>query len=93
MNSKYKHIPNTESLPEPDFEMTISDFPKLQSLGNNDLLDLQKCTCWPLASAEEDILSLKSTVRPKTSALITKEVSCLMQNYTEICQYAAFEEV
>ncbi|XP_077200619.1 selenocysteine insertion sequence-binding protein 2 isoform X2 [Paroedura picta] len=73
VNSKYKHIPNTESLPEPDFEITLSDFPKLQSLGSNDLLDLQKHAWWPLGSAEGDTLPLKSTGKPKISALVTKE--------------------
>ncbi|XP_015264584.1 PREDICTED: selenocysteine insertion sequence-binding protein 2 [Gekko japonicus] len=73
VNSKYKHIPNTKSLPEPDFEITLSDFPKLQSLGSNDLLELQKCTWWPLGSAEGDTLPLKSTGKPKISASITKE--------------------
>lgn len=88
MNSKNKHIPYTESLPEPDFEITLSDFPKLQSLGSNDLLDLQKRTWWPLGSAEGDTVLLKSSGKPKISTLITKEVSCLMQRYIEICQHA-----
>nr|XP_056704513.1 selenocysteine insertion sequence-binding protein 2 [Euleptes europaea] len=73
VNSKYKHIPNTESLPEPKFEITLSDFPKLQSPGNNDLLDFQKRTWRTLSSAEGDVLLSKSTGKPKISAVITKE--------------------
>ncbi|XP_048359580.1 selenocysteine insertion sequence-binding protein 2 isoform X2 [Sphaerodactylus townsendi] len=73
VNSKYKHIPNTESLPEPEFEITLSDFPKLQSLGSNDRLKLQKCTWEALSSAEGDMLPSKSTGQPQISALITKE--------------------
>ncbi|XP_070598916.1 selenocysteine insertion sequence-binding protein 2 isoform X2 [Erythrolamprus reginae] len=58
MNGKFKQIPNTEHLPEPAFEMTLSDFPKLQDLESNNLLDLQKHAWGPVGSAEGDKLPL-----------------------------------
>ncbi|XP_034265924.1 selenocysteine insertion sequence-binding protein 2 isoform X1 [Pantherophis guttatus] len=58
MNGKFKQIPNAEHLPEPAFEMTLSDFPKLQDLESNNLLDLQKHAWGPVGSAEGDKLPL-----------------------------------
>ncbi|XP_063151315.1 selenocysteine insertion sequence-binding protein 2 isoform X2 [Candoia aspera] len=57
-NGKFKQIANTEHLPEPAFEMTLSDFPKLQDLESNSLLDLQKHAWGPVRSAEGDKLPL-----------------------------------
>ncbi|XP_015746216.2 selenocysteine insertion sequence-binding protein 2 isoform X2 [Python bivittatus] len=57
-NRKFKQIPNTEHFPEPTFEMTLSDFPKLQDLESNHLLNLQKPAWGPVGSAEGDKLPL-----------------------------------
>ncbi|XP_062985511.1 selenocysteine insertion sequence-binding protein 2 isoform X2 [Elgaria multicarinata webbii] len=70
---KFKQIPNNECLPEPAFEITLSDFPKLQGLGSSDLLDLQKHTWGSLGSAEGDKLFLKPSEKPAISALVTKQ--------------------
>lgn len=74
-NRKFKHIPNTQCLPEPPFEISLSDFPKLQHADSSDLLDLQKQAWGPVGSAEGDQLPLKPRERLENSALITKEVS------------------
>ncbi|ETE73698.1 Selenocysteine insertion sequence-binding protein 2 [Ophiophagus hannah] len=58
MNGKFNQIPNAEHLPESAFEMTLSDFPKLQDLESNNLLDLQKHAWGPVGSAEGDKLPL-----------------------------------
>nr|XP_048705198.1 selenocysteine insertion sequence-binding protein 2 isoform X1 [Caretta caretta] len=73
MNWKSKQIPKTESLPKPAFEVTLSDFPKLQSLGNNDVVDLQKHKWGPLCSTEGNTALLRQPVRTQTSALVTTE--------------------
>ncbi|XP_061481923.1 selenocysteine insertion sequence-binding protein 2 isoform X2 [Rhineura floridana] len=73
LNGKFKQIPNTECLPEPAFEIVLSDFPKLQSLGSSDLLELQKRTWEPLGSAEGDKLPLKPPGKSAIPALVTKE--------------------
>ncbi|XP_053152564.1 selenocysteine insertion sequence-binding protein 2 isoform X2 [Hemicordylus capensis] len=79
---RIKPIPNTESLPEPAFEITLSDFPKLQDLGKNDLLDLQKHTQRPLGSAEGDKLSPKPPGKSEIPTLITKEGAvCLKKHF------------
>ncbi|CAI5787013.1 Ribosomal_L7Ae domain-containing protein [Podarcis lilfordi] len=72
-NGKFKQIPAAECLPEPAFEITLSDFPKLQGLGSSDLLDIKKCAWGPLGSAEGDKLPPKPPGKPSVSALITKE--------------------
>lgn len=74
MNGKFKQIPNAEHLPEPAFEMTLSDFPKLQDLESNNLLDLQKHAWGPVGSAEGDKLPLTPPGKLAISN-ITKEVS------------------
>ncbi|XP_066474530.1 selenocysteine insertion sequence-binding protein 2 isoform X2 [Tiliqua scincoides] len=73
VNRKFKQIPSTECLPEPPFEISLSDFPKLQHADGNDLLDLQKHAWGPVGSAEGDQLPLKPRERLEKSALITKE--------------------
>ncbi|XP_034955829.1 selenocysteine insertion sequence-binding protein 2 isoform X2 [Zootoca vivipara] len=72
-NGKFKQIPAAECLPEPAFEITLSDFPKLQGLGSSDLLDIKKCAWGPLGSAEGDKLPSKPPGKPAISALVTKE--------------------
>ncbi|XP_033020050.1 selenocysteine insertion sequence-binding protein 2 isoform X2 [Lacerta agilis] len=72
-NGKFKQIPAAECLPEPAFEITLSDFPKLQGLGSSDLLGIKKCAWGPLGSAEGDKLPPKPPGKPTVSALITKE--------------------
>ncbi|XP_026529919.1 selenocysteine insertion sequence-binding protein 2 isoform X1 [Notechis scutatus] len=73
MNGKFNQIPNAEHLPEPAFEMTLSDFPKLQDLESNNLLDLQKHAWGPVGSAEGDKLPLTPPGKLAISN-ITKEV-------------------
>ncbi|XP_044302251.1 selenocysteine insertion sequence-binding protein 2 isoform X1 [Varanus komodoensis] len=73
VNGKFKQNPNNECLPEPAFEITLSDFPKLQGLGSSDLLDLKKHTWESLRSAEGDKLPLNSSEKTAVSAFITKE--------------------
>ncbi|EMP36289.1 Selenocysteine insertion sequence-binding protein 2, partial [Chelonia mydas] len=75
MNWKSKPIPKNESLPKPAFEVTLSDFPKLQSLGSNDVVDLQKHKWGPLCSTEGNTALLRQPVRTQTSALVTTEVT------------------
>ncbi|KAJ6669656.1 hypothetical protein lerEdw1_000205 [Lerista edwardsae] len=72
-NRKFKQVPNTECLPEPPFEISLSDFPKLQHADRNELLDLQKHAWEPVGSAEGDQLPLKPRERLDNSALMTKE--------------------
>ncbi|XP_073201009.1 selenocysteine insertion sequence-binding protein 2 isoform X3 [Lepidochelys kempii] len=79
MNWKSKQIPKTESLPKPAFEVTLSDFPKLQSLGNNDVVDLQKHKWGPLCSTEGNTALLRQPVRTQTSALVTTENEASME--------------
>uniref|UniRef100_A0A8C0H986 SECIS binding protein 2 n=1 Tax=Chelonoidis abingdonii TaxID=106734 RepID=A0A8C0H986_CHEAB len=73
MNRKSKLIPKNESLPKPAFEVTLSDFPKLQTLGSNDVVDLQKHKWGPLCSTEGNTALLRQPVRTQTSALVTTE--------------------
>uniref|UniRef100_A0A674JJ71 SECIS binding protein 2 n=1 Tax=Terrapene triunguis TaxID=2587831 RepID=A0A674JJ71_9SAUR len=73
MNRKSKQIPKNESLPKPAFEVTLSDFPKLQTLGSNDVVDLQKHKWGPLCSTEGNTALLRQPVRTQTSALVTTE--------------------
>ncbi|KAM3846128.1 selenocysteine insertion sequence-binding protein 2 isoform 1-T1 [Vipera latastei] len=80
MNGKFKQIPNAEHLPEPAFEMTLSDFPKLQDLESNNLLDLQKHAWGPVGSAEGDKLPLTPPGKLAISN-ITKEVEVCRKNY------------
>ncbi|KAJ7335620.1 hypothetical protein JRQ81_013561 [Phrynocephalus forsythii] len=49
------------------------DFPKLQTMGSSDLLDLQKRTWGPLGLAEGDKLPLKTLEKTGISDLITKQ--------------------
>ncbi|XP_034629801.1 selenocysteine insertion sequence-binding protein 2 isoform X5 [Trachemys scripta elegans] len=73
MNRKSKQIPKNESLPKPAFEVTLSDFPKLQTLGSNDVVDLEKHKWGPLCSTEGNTALLRQPVRTQTSALVTTE--------------------
>nr|XP_042710520.1 selenocysteine insertion sequence-binding protein 2 isoform X6 [Chrysemys picta bellii] len=73
MNRKSKPIPKNESLPKPAFEVTLSDFPKLQTLGSNDVVDLEKHKWGPLCSTEGNTALLRQPVRTQTSALVTTE--------------------
>ncbi|XP_072848476.2 selenocysteine insertion sequence-binding protein 2 isoform X1 [Pogona vitticeps] len=73
MNTRFKQIQNSERLPEPAFEITFADFPKLQAMGNSDLLDLQKRTLGPLGLAEGDKLPPKTLGKKGISDFITKE--------------------
>ncbi|KAG8130749.1 hypothetical protein E2320_017370 [Naja naja] len=82
MNGKFNQIPNAEHLPEPAFEMTLSDFPKLQDLESNNLLDLQKHAWGPVGSAEGDKLPLTPPGKLAISN-ITKEV--------EVCRKKHFQ--
>uniref|UniRef100_A0A8D0GX89 SECIS binding protein 2 n=1 Tax=Sphenodon punctatus TaxID=8508 RepID=A0A8D0GX89_SPHPU len=65
-NRKPKEVPKT-----PTFKVTLSDFPKLGSLGSNDSLDVQKNNWEPLCSSERDGTFLKQPGRSQVSALST----------------------
>ncbi|XP_032628267.1 selenocysteine insertion sequence-binding protein 2 isoform X5 [Chelonoidis abingdonii] len=80
MNRKSKLIPKNESLPKPAFEVTLSDFPKLQTLGSNDVVDLQKHKWGPLCSTEGNTALLRQPVRTQTSALVTTEDEASVEN-------------
>ncbi|XP_075787994.1 selenocysteine insertion sequence-binding protein 2 isoform X2 [Pelodiscus sinensis] len=80
VNRKSKPIPKNESLPKPAFEVTLSDFPKLQSLENNDILDIHKHKRGPLCSAEGSTAFLRQRVRTQTSALVTTEDEALVED-------------
>ncbi|XP_050801629.1 selenocysteine insertion sequence-binding protein 2 isoform X2 [Gopherus flavomarginatus] len=80
MNRKSKLIPKNESLPKPAFEVTLSDFPKLQTLGSNDVVDLQKHKWGPLCSNEGNTALLRQPVRTQTSALVTTEDEASVEN-------------
>ncbi|XP_038259445.1 selenocysteine insertion sequence-binding protein 2 isoform X2 [Dermochelys coriacea] len=80
MNRKSKQIPKNESLPKPAFEVTLSDFPKLQSLGSNDVVDLQKHKWGLLCSTEGNTALLRQPVRTQTSALVTTEDETSVEN-------------
>ncbi|XP_065406472.1 selenocysteine insertion sequence-binding protein 2 isoform X7 [Chrysemys picta bellii] len=90
MNRKSKPIPKNESLPKPAFEVTLSDFPKLQTLGSNDVVDLEKHKWGPLCSTEGNTALLRQPVRTQTSALVTTEDEASVENkavskiYTEV---------
>ncbi|XP_034629798.1 selenocysteine insertion sequence-binding protein 2 isoform X2 [Trachemys scripta elegans] len=90
MNRKSKQIPKNESLPKPAFEVTLSDFPKLQTLGSNDVVDLEKHKWGPLCSTEGNTALLRQPVRTQTSALVTTEDKNKAENkavskiYTEV---------
>uniref|UniRef100_A0A8C8RZZ6 SECIS binding protein 2 n=1 Tax=Pelusios castaneus TaxID=367368 RepID=A0A8C8RZZ6_9SAUR len=80
VNRKSKQIPKTEPLPKPAFEVTLSDFPKLQNLGSNDALDLQKHKWGPLSSTEGNTALLRQPGRTQTSALVTTEDEVSVEN-------------
>ncbi|XP_067425424.1 selenocysteine insertion sequence-binding protein 2 isoform X2 [Emydura macquarii macquarii] len=60
--------------------VTLSDFPKLQSLGSNDVLDLQKYKLGPVCSVEDNTAFLRQPVRTKTSALVITEDEASVEN-------------
>ncbi|KAH0628187.1 hypothetical protein JD844_009035 [Phrynosoma platyrhinos] len=73
LSGKFKQFQNNECLPEPAFEVTLSDFPKLQGSRSPSLLDLQKHAWGPLGSAEGDKVPRKPPEKTAVSALVTKE--------------------
>ncbi|XP_013915417.1 PREDICTED: selenocysteine insertion sequence-binding protein 2 isoform X2 [Thamnophis sirtalis] len=82
MNGKFKQIPNAEHLPEPAFEMTLSDFPKLQDLESNNLLDLQKHAWGPVVSAEGDKLPLTPPGKLAISNITKEGEVCWKKHFT-----------
>ncbi|KAM9138493.1 selenocysteine insertion sequence-binding protein 2 isoform 2-T3 [Pangshura tecta] len=87
MNWKSKEIPKNESLPKPAFEVSLSDFPKLQTLGSNDVVDLQKHKWGPLCSTESNTALLRQPVRTQTSALVTTEDEASVENKAVLKTY------
>ncbi|XP_042311705.1 selenocysteine insertion sequence-binding protein 2 isoform X2 [Sceloporus undulatus] len=73
LSGKLKQFQNNECLPEPAFEVTLSDFPKLQSARSPNLLDLQKHAWGPLGSAEGDKVPRKPPEKTALSASVTRE--------------------
>nr|XP_060618015.1 selenocysteine insertion sequence-binding protein 2 isoform X1 [Anolis sagrei ordinatus] len=81
LSGKFKQFQNNECLPEPAFEVNLSDFPKLQSTRSCNLLNFEKKPWGPLGSAEGDKMPRKPPEKAAVSALVTKEgEECLKRN-------------
>ncbi|KYO20654.1 selenocysteine insertion sequence-binding protein 2 isoform X4 [Alligator mississippiensis] len=80
MNRKSKQVPKSEIVPKPAFQVTLSDFPELQSLGKNNVLDLPKHKRGPSSPVEDDVTLPRRPLTGQTSALGTTREEASVDN-------------
>ncbi|XP_019372854.1 PREDICTED: selenocysteine insertion sequence-binding protein 2 isoform X1 [Gavialis gangeticus] len=79
-NRKSKQVPKSEIVPKPAFQVTLSDFPELQSLGKDNVLDLPKHKRGPSSPVEDDVTLPRQPLRKQTSALGTTREEASVHN-------------